>query len=167
MTNQPYAMTVALAVRDACQRQVDKHRPVNSLCISSIVTEALRLADRCIPCSQVVFDGVMKAIQVERHCTPTQDMEQALGLVNLSVPLHYTRWRHGGWYVIGVHYPGGACGCVSNHYPDKKWRIVCDDRRRALNEPGDMAFGSREAAARAEQVLAFQSWEAFVRTING
>lgn len=65
----------------------------------------------------------------------------------------YSRWRHGGWYVHNVHYPSGACGCVSNNYVDKKWRIACDSRRRGLNEPGDYTFPSRDAAARAEREL--------------
>lgn len=30
----------------------------------------------------------------------------------------YSSWRHGGWYVHNVRYPSGACGCVSNNYPD-------------------------------------------------
>ena len=65
----------------------------------------------------------------------------------------YSRWRHGGWIVHNVQYPGGACGCVSNNYVDKKWRIVCDSRRKGLNEPGDFTFPSRDAAARAEREL--------------
>jgi hypothetical protein len=60
----------------------------------------------------------------------------------------YTPWRHGGWYVHGVRYPGGACGCVSRNYVDKKWRIVCDSR------PGDITYPSRDAAARAEREVA-------------
>lgn len=60
----------------------------------------------------------------------------------------YSPWRHGGWYVNNVRYPSGAVGCVSRNYPDKKWRIVCDDR------PGDHTYASRDAAARAERVLA-------------
>jgi hypothetical protein len=66
----------------------------------------------------------------------------------------YSRWRHGGWYVDNVRYPGGACGCVSNNYPDKKWRVACDSRRNELGGPGDYTFASRDAAARAEFVLA-------------
>lgn len=66
----------------------------------------------------------------------------------------YTRWRHGGWYVHGVRYPNGACGCVSRNYPDKKWRIVCDDRRNEIGEEGDFTFANRDAAARAEYELA-------------
>lgn len=62
----------------------------------------------------------------------------------------FTPWRHGGWYVSNIYYPSGACGCVSNNYPDKKWRIVCDPRRSGLNEPGDFIFKTRDAAARAE-----------------
>ena len=58
----------------------------------------------------------------------------------------YERWRHGGWYVCNVHYPTGAVGCVSNNYPDKKWRIVC----AGMDE---ITFPSRDAAARAEKVL--------------
>lgn len=163
MTIKLHAMTAALAVRDACQRQVDKSRPIDHLCIEAIVSQALRDAAACIPCADDVFAGMASAIQAQSHCTPTQAFEQTLRLVNPSAPLHYSRWRHGGWYVSGVRYPSGACGCVSSNYPDKKWRIVCDDRRKALNEPGDLTFGSREAAARAEQVLALQAWEATVR----
>lgn len=60
----------------------------------------------------------------------------------------YSEWRHGGWYVNNVRYAGGACGCVSRNYADKKWRIVCDER-----EPKP-TFPSRDAAARAEYDLA-------------
>lgn len=65
----------------------------------------------------------------------------------------FEKWRHGGWYVMNVTYPSGACGCVSNNYPDKKWRIACDDRRLNLGEPGDFTFPTRDAAARAELEL--------------
>lgn len=65
----------------------------------------------------------------------------------------YSKWRHGGWYVHNVRYPSGACGCVSNNYPDKKWRIACDDRRTELGQPGDFTFKSRDEAARAEHEL--------------
>jgi hypothetical protein len=65
----------------------------------------------------------------------------------------YSRWRHGGWYVNNVRYPSGACGCVSNNYSDKKWRIACDSRRNDLGGPGDYTFASRDAAARAELAL--------------
>jgi hypothetical protein len=65
----------------------------------------------------------------------------------------YARWRHGGWYVVNLRYPSGACGCVSRNYPDKKWRIVCDDRRTDLGAPGDFTFATRDDAARAERAL--------------
>jgi len=60
----------------------------------------------------------------------------------------YERWRHGGWYVNEVRYLSGAVGCVSRNYPDRKWRIVCDDRK------GDYTYPSRDAAAEAEYYLA-------------
>lgn len=66
----------------------------------------------------------------------------------------YSKWRDGGWYVNNVRYPNGACGCVSNNYYDEKWRIVCDDRRTDVGEPGDITYPSRDAAARAERDLA-------------
>ena len=61
----------------------------------------------------------------------------------------YAPWRHGGWYVTNIRHPGGACGCVSRNYPDKKWRIVCDPR------PGgeEHTYRNRDAAARAEYEL--------------
>ena len=167
MTIKLHAMTAALAVRDACQRQVEKDRSIDNLYIDTIVSQALCDAATCIPCADEVFDGMASAIQAQSHCTATQAFEQALRLVNPSALLHYSRWRHGGWYISGIRYPSGACGCVSSNYPDRKWRIVCDDRRQALNEPGDVTFGSREAAARAEQMLALKAWEALVRTTTG
>ena len=60
----------------------------------------------------------------------------------------YESWRHGGWYVVNIRYPTGAVGCVSRNYPDKKWRIVCDDRRRERTYP------TRDIAAKAERALA-------------
>lgn len=60
----------------------------------------------------------------------------------------YDRWRHGGWYVLEVRYPSGACGCVSRNYPDRKWRIACDMRTI------DYTYPNRDAAARAEWHLA-------------
>ncbi|WP_425952948.1 hypothetical protein [Ralstonia pseudosolanacearum] len=67
----------------------------------------------------------------------------------------YSKWRHGGWYTT-VRYLNGACGCVSRNYPDRKWRIVCDQRRRhdELGQPGDFTYPSIDAAARAEYALA-------------
>ena len=61
----------------------------------------------------------------------------------------YEKWRHGGWYVVNVRYPGGAVGCVSNNYEDGKWRIV-DDPRPFEERP---TFKTRDAAARAEREL--------------
>lgn len=66
----------------------------------------------------------------------------------------YAPWRHGGWYVHNVRYPNRGCGCVSNNYADKRWRIVCDDRRDQLGQPGDFTFRSRDEAAMAEFWLA-------------
>lgn len=65
----------------------------------------------------------------------------------------YSKWRHGGWYVDNIRYASGACGCVSNNYPDKKWRIVCDPRHF---EDDSLAptFKTRHDAAVAERELA-------------
>lgn len=59
----------------------------------------------------------------------------------------YDKWRHGGWYVTNLERGSGAVGCVSRNYPDKKWRIVCDDRNP---QP---TYNSRDEAARAEREL--------------
>lgn len=61
-----------------------------------------------------------------------------------------TKWRHGGWYVNNVVYASKAIGCISNNYPDGRWRIVCDDRRDQLDAPGDYTYATREEAALAE-----------------
>ena len=66
----------------------------------------------------------------------------------------FASWRHGGWYVTNVRYNSGACGCVSRNYEDGKWRIVSDDRRVNIGDPGDVTYKSRDAAARAEYALA-------------
>lgn len=67
-----------------------------------------------------------------------------------SPPNHfeYSHWRHGGWYVHGVRYPSGACGCVSRNYADRRWRIACDERGH------DHTYPNRDAAALAEWHLA-------------
>lgn len=68
--------------------------------------------------------------------------------MNAYTPVfEYSKWRHGGWYVSNIHYPSGACGCVSRNYDDRKWRIVCDERST------DHTYPSRDAAARAELSL--------------
>ena len=58
----------------------------------------------------------------------------------------YSWWRHGGWYVDNITYPGGGCGCVSRNFADRRWRIVCDPR------PFDQqpTFTCRDDAALAE-----------------
>lgn len=63
---------------------------------------------------------------------------------------HYSRWRHGGWYVHNVRYPSGAIGCVSRNYVDGKWRIVCDSRPFE-EQP---TFKTRDKAALAEWMIA-------------
>jgi hypothetical protein len=65
----------------------------------------------------------------------------------------YEPGRHGGWYVNEVRYPSGAVGCVSRNYPDKKWRIACDER------PGDHTYRTRDEAARAEwEMVESRGW---------
>jgi hypothetical protein len=58
----------------------------------------------------------------------------------------YERWRHGGWYVAEVTWPNGGCGCVTRNFPDRKWRIACDNR------PFDQqpTFRTRDDGARGE-----------------
>lgn len=72
----------------------------------------------------------------------------------------FERWRHGGWYVTNVRYPSGAVGCVSNNYPDKMWRIACDDRSPAPT------FPSRLHAARAERERAREAFETVRGGVN-
>ncbi len=164
MTTYLTAMASALAMRDLCQRQIDKHRPLDSLILNAVVERVMRDTAALLPCADDVFQGIAQAIQAQSHCTEADAFAQALHLLDPSRSFAYTRWRHGGWYVSGVRYPSGACGCVSSNYPDKKWRIVCDGRRQDLNAPSDVTFRSREEAARAEQVLALEAWAAAVRS---
>ena len=84
--------------------------------------------------------------------TSTQTVlpQQLQPVENLIQNWFFSPWRHGGWYIHNIRYPNGSCGCVSNNYPDKQWRIVCDTRRGALGEEGDFTFSTRDAAARAE-----------------
>lgn len=79
---------------------------------------------------------------------PAGDGRRRIGIFTWNPA--FSRWRHGGYYVGNVSHINGGIGCVSSNYVDKKWRIVCDDRRLNLNEPGDFTFPSRDAAARAE-----------------
>ena len=78
---------------------------------------------------------------------PVNDTEQGPGWSP-----EYEPWRHAGWYVTNVRYPGGAVGCVSRNYPDRRWRIVCSDL--------DVSFATRDAAARAERLLTLHLAEA-------
>lgn len=81
------------------------------------------------------------------------DITQALTEDDDTWEPSYSPWRHGGWYVHNVQHMKGGCGCVSNNYPDKKWRIACDERRGNLGEPGDFTFRTRDEAAKAERAL--------------
>ncbi|WP_406625396.1 hypothetical protein [Acidovorax sp. SDU_ACID1] len=164
MTTYLTAMASALAMRDLCQRQIDNNRPLDSLILDAIVERVTRDTAALLPCADDVFQGIAQAIQAQSECTAADAFVQVLHLLDAKSLFAYTRWRHGGWYVVGVRYPNGACGCVSNNYPDKKWRIVCDRRRQGLNEQGDVIFRSRDDAARAEQVLALEAWTAAVRS---
>lgn len=67
-------------------------------------------------------------------------------------PVFAERWRHGGWYVSNVRWPNGGCGCVSNNYADKRWRIACDPRRFE-DQP---SFATRTEAAFAEHLLTLE-----------
>ncbi|MFI5296635.1 MAG: hypothetical protein ACHREM_00940 [Polyangiales bacterium] len=57
-------------------------------------------------------------------------------------------WRHGGWYVTNTRYPSGACGCVSNNFADRKWRIVCSP-----TDLTQLTFSTRGDAAKAEHAF--------------
>lgn len=78
----------------------------------------------------------------------------------------YSPWRHGGWYISNLKYPSGSIGCVSNNFPDSRWRIVCDSRRLNLNEPGDYSFNSRDDAAWAEFELIAERNGTLIRERN-
>lgn len=164
MTMHLAAMVAALTVRDACKHQTENGRPIDHIDIEVIVAQAIRHASACLHCPDDVFAGMVKMIRTQTGCAGAEAFEEVLRLMDPARPLGFSRWRHGGWYVHGVRYPSGACGCVSNHYPDKKWRIACDDRRLALNEPGDVTFRTREEAACAERLLALEAWTAAVRS---
>ena len=79
---------------------------------------------------------------------------QKRGTMNDWTP-QYSPWRHGGWYVVNVHYPSGAVGCVSRNYADHKWRITC-----GTGHLGELTFPNRDAAARAERHLSLALAEA-------
>lgn len=64
----------------------------------------------------------------------------------------YEPWRHGGWYT-DARYPSGACGCVSNNYDDKKWRIACGSYH-------GLTFSTRRDAANAERAMTLALCEA-------
>ncbi|ACM33579.1 hypothetical protein [[Acidovorax] ebreus] len=62
MTIKLHAMVVALAVRDACKRDVEKDRPIDNLYIDAIVERALREAAG----KHVVGDGTALAMVLSR-----------------------------------------------------------------------------------------------------
>ncbi|CAM3421753.1 hypothetical protein [Paracidovorax anthurii] len=162
MTNFLMAMGAALAMRDACRRQIEYGRSIDNLNVDAIVSRAIQEASGRLDCPDDAFENMARVIQVQNRCSTADAFRLAWCLLDPSRPFGYSRWRHGGWYVSGVRYPSGACGCVSRNYPDRKWRIVCDDRRQEMNGPGDATFGSCDEAARAEQTLALDAWKAAV-----
>ena len=110
-----------------------------------------------------LLEFVAAIVVAQSDCELHQARLCAKRILDLNTQFTYDRWRHGGWYVGGVRYPSGAVGCVSSNYHDRKWRIACDSRRLNLNEPGDFTFGSRDLAARAEQILAIEQWTALAK----
>lgn len=105
------------------------------------------------PAAHVNGGAVTSSGGAERHQPPASVTEPA---AQDNWEPTYSPWRHGGWYVDNVRYPGGAVGCVSRNYADRKWRIVCDDRPDAHEK---YTYPSRDAAARAERELARARWE--------
>lgn len=97
-----------------------------------------------------LIDGMAASIQASCLCTAAQARAAALTFADTSKPFAYSPWRHGGWYVSGIRYPEGGCGCVSRNYPDNKWRIACLDHEKT--------FKSRDDAARAEQLHTLKLW---------
>ena len=148
--------------------------PVNVLVDGTVVFSPANDFDGIGRICEVRIDGLSAPLEVNLHVTGDFSDDEHWCISNLDMPNLYcylmtpppvwnpvfAKWRHGGWYVSNVTYPSGASGCVSNNYPDKKWRIVCDDRRTMLSEPGDrfgmpgdFMYASRDAAARAEHAL--------------
>jgi len=53
----------------------------------------------------------------------------------------YSEWGGGGWCVMNIRYPNGACGCVARGV-NGGWAIVC--------HPDAGEYRTRDDAARAE-----------------
>jgi hypothetical protein len=158
------ATAAAVAVRNACRRQIDQGRSIDNINLDAIVTQAVRDAVASLPCQDDVFERLAQTLQAQFQCLAGEAFEQVLHMADPSRGFGFSPWRHGGWYVGGVRYPSGACGCVSSNYPDRKWRIVCDRRRGDLNAPGDVTFRTRDEAALAERLLALEAW---VEAVSG
>ena len=65
-------------------------------------------------------DIIAATIIAQGCCAEAQARDETIRLADLTSPLKYSRWRHGGWYVGIMRYPSGACGCVSRTYADKQ-----------------------------------------------
>ncbi len=125
------------------------------------VAEADLVAEQCFVLDKSALTNFITArIKESSGCTAEEAQSLAVCITEPPASFSFSSWRHGGWYVSNVRYPSGAIGCVSNNYADGKWRVVCDERRDGLNEPGDFTFPTREAAAHGEFELALQEWKA-------
>jgi hypothetical protein len=62
----------------------------------------------------------------------------------------YERWPHRRWRNNSAVYPSGTAGCISNNYPDKRWRISC-----TLINLDHLTFSSRDDAAKAETLFTY------------
>lgn len=160
MTNYLAATAAAVAMRQACERQIAKGRSITSISLDAIVTRAVRDAAVSLPCPDDAFERMAQAVSMQIQCSTGEAFEEVLRMVNPSRPLSYELARNGGWYVNGVRYPDGACACVSGNHPDRQWRIVCNRQRGSLNAPGDKTYRTRDEAARAEQALTIEAWVA-------
>ena len=51
MTTHLTAMATALAVRNACARQIDRDRPLDNLDLDAIVRRVIQSVAQCLPCA--------------------------------------------------------------------------------------------------------------------
>jgi hypothetical protein len=99
----------------------------------------------------VVIDGLLAQMLADKLNQLEEPTMQTTTQIDASWTPSYASWRHGGYYVTNIRYASGSCGCVSNNYPDRKWRIVCGDESRTYRTRDDAAYAEYFIAEQENQ----------------
>jgi hypothetical protein len=68
MRNYLAATAAAVAMRQACERQIAMGRSITGINLDAIVTRAVREAAASLPCPDEAFERMARAVSVQVQC---------------------------------------------------------------------------------------------------